>query len=142
MDMKNFELLLDRWGGDLSVWPAAQAEQVRILLSQSAEARRAYETLVRLESAIGESRPEITAAQVSRLISKSLSEIARREANPSIVERLRLLLAAPMPRAAFAMTLTAIGFAIGIAVGSPGAGQAADSTSLPLIMASADDAPF
>lgn len=142
MNIKNFENLLDRLGSDLSVWPSGEAEQARQLLLLSAEARSAHEMLLRLESILGESRPEINTTQVSRVIAKSLAEIATKEARPTIFERLRLLLAAPVPRAAFAMTLTAIGFAIGIAVGSPGGEQLADTTNLPLIMASADDVPF
>jgi len=142
MNIENFEALLDRLGSDLSAWPVAKAEQASRLLSQSGQARQAHETLLRLESAIAISRPKISAAQASRVLSRSLLAIAEREATPSLIERLYILLAAPVPRAAFAMTLTAIGFGIGMAVGSPDSRGVADTSSVPLVMASADDVPF
>jgi hypothetical protein len=142
MNIENFEALLDRLGPDLSAWPAAKAEQARHLLSGSRAARQAHETLLRVESALALSRPKITSAQVSRVLSRSLLAIAEREAKPSFIERLYVLFAAPIPRAAFAMTLTAIGFGIGMAVGSPDSGRVADASNVPLVMASADDAPF
>ena len=60
---------------------------------------------------------------------------------PTLLEQFRALLIAPLPRAAFALSLAGIGFALGIAIGNPTTDRAAD-TSGSLITASADDVVF
>lgn len=142
MDAKTFEILLDRLGTDFAAWPADKAEQARKLLIRSDEARRSHATLRRVEAMIASTRPLVTSLQTQRIVNRALAEITRREAAPSLMERFRLLLAAPLPRAAFAMSLTAIGFAVGIAVGYPNAEHPFDSDGSAFITTSADDVLF
>jgi hypothetical protein len=142
MKIKTFETMLDRWGANVAVWPKAEAEKARLLLSHSDEARKAHETLLRLESLIKDSRPDIAPERVNRVVSRVLLDIARRRERPSFMEWLRLLLTAPIPRIAFAASLTAIGFAIGLAVGNPAGEPVADSNNVPMMTASADDVVF
>jgi hypothetical protein len=142
MDAKTFEVMLDRLGTDFSRWPVDDAEEAKKLLVRSDEARRSYDLLQRIEGLIDGSRPHFAPTQAQRVIQRALTEITRREETPSLLERFRLLLAAPLPRAAFAMSLTAIGFAIGIAVGNPTTERAFDASGSGLLVMSADDVLF
>ena len=142
MDAKTFEIMLDRSGTDFDRWPAYQADQARKLLVHSDEARRSYDAMLSIEALINGSRPIVASANAQRLVNRALVEITRREATPSLLERFRFLLAAPMPRAAFAMSLTAIGFVVGIAVGSPTTERTFDTQGSSLLVTSADDVLF
>jgi hypothetical protein len=142
MDANIFEIMLDRFGTDFERWPAHQADQAKKLLIHSDEARRSYDGMLRVEALIDDSRPIVNSATAQRLVSRTLAEITRRAAAPSLLERFRLLLAAPVPRAAFAMSLTGIGFVIGISVGNPTTERAFDVPGSSLIVTSADDVLF
>lgn len=142
MDAGAFEILLDRLGTDFAAWPADKAEQARKLLIRSEEARRAHTALSRVEAMIASTRPLVTDAQAKRVVNRALAAIVRREAAPTLMERFRLLLAAPLPRAAFAMSLTALGFAVGIAVGYPNAEHPFDREGSAFVTTSADDVLF
>ncbi len=139
---KDFETLLDRWGTDLAAWPEAEADAGRLLLVWSKDARAAYDALLQVETYIAASRPAVTAAQASRVVRRAMAEIERREAHPPLLERFRRLLLAPLPRAAMAMSLTALGFAIGLAVTGPATGARFDVSGSPLMPTSADDVLF
>jgi hypothetical protein len=142
MRNEDFEMLLDRWGADFANWPAAQAEAARHLLVWSREAQRAHATLKRVEQGLAATRPTIDAAQVERVMRRAMAAVERREANPSLLERFRRMLLAPLPRAALAMSLTAIGFAIGLAATGPTAAARFDTSAAPLMPTSADDVLF
>jgi hypothetical protein len=142
MDAKTFEVMLDRLGTDFTRWPAADAEQAKKLLVHSADARQSYDTLLRVEALIDGSRPRIAPAHAHRVVHRALAEITRRDAAPPLLERFRLLLTAPLPRAAFAMSLTAIGFAVGIAVGNPTAEHPFDANGSAIMNTSVDDVLF
>jgi hypothetical protein len=139
--MKRFQSLLDRHGSDLGTWPKSEADKARALLRESLEARVAHERLTRLESWIKASQPTVSEASVRRVINQTMIAI-RHQAQPlSLIDRFRILLAAPVPRVAFVMGLTGIGFALGIALGAPEIGSV-DGASAPLLTASADDVLF
>ena len=141
MNTKAFKTLLDRLGTDFAAWPAEEAEQARKLLVHSAEARQSYDLLLRVEGWIDASRPEFAAAATQTVIQRALAGIAAREASPSPLERFRRLLFAPLPRAALALSLAGIGFAVGIFVGNPNPGRTFD-TSGSMMTASVDDVLF
>ena len=141
MNYSAFEMLLDRFGTDFAGWPSEEAGQAKELLAESEEARRSYDMLVRIEGLIDASRPQVESASAQRAIRGALTDIAEREAAPSLLERFRALLFAPVPRAAFAVTMAAIGFAAGIAIGNPSGAKMFD-TSGSMMTASADDVLF
>jgi len=141
MHTTEFETLLDRWGADFATWPTAEAEAARHLLVWSHEAQAAYEALKGVELGLSVTRPAIADAQAERVVRRALSAIEQREANPSLLERFRRMLLAPLPRAAMAMSLTGIGFAIGLALTSPTTVRF-DTGASPLMPTSADDVLF
>ncbi len=141
MNAKAFETLLDRLGTDFNTWPSEEALLAKALLVTSAEARQAYDTLVRIEGLIGASRPHVAPVASQAVIRRALADIALREASPTLLDRFRVLLFAPLPRAAFALSLAGIGFAVGIATGNPAADRAVDAGGS-MITASADDVVF
>src|ERR1700761_2881956 len=112
MNTKAFETLLDRLGTDLGRWPSEEAELARTLLAESEEARNVYAALRRVESWIGASRPKIAPSSAQTVVRRALADIALREATPTLLERFRQLLFAPLPRAAFALSLAGLGFAV------------------------------
>lgn len=140
MNIKAFESLLDRLGTDFNAWPAEEAREAKALLATSEEARRCYKALLRIERLIGASRPRVAPAAQQAVIRRALADIALREASPTLLDRFRALILAPVPRAAFALSLAGIGFAVGLAIGNP-ANDRAD-TSGSMITASADDVVF
>jgi hypothetical protein len=142
MDANIFEIMLDRFGSDFGRWPAHQADQAKKLLVHSEGARRSYDAMLRVEDLIDGSRPIVHSVNAQRVVNRTLAEITRRDAAPSLLERFRFLLAAPVPRAAFAMSLTGIGFVIGIAVGNPTTERAFDMQGSSLMVTSADDVLF
>jgi hypothetical protein len=142
MDAKTFDVTLNRLGTNFNHWPLADAEQAKTLLVKSAQARQSYDMLLRIEAMIDNSRPRFAPAQAQRVVHRALAEITRRDAMPSLLERFRVLLTAPVPRAAFAMSLTGIGFAIGIAVGNPTAEHPFDGNGSAFTHMSADDVLF
>jgi hypothetical protein len=139
MKITTFDKMLDRYGGDLADWPACDAAQARKLMAISAPARRSFAAAQMLEAHILDSRTVVDPMQAARVAARALSAVAAREASPPLIDRLRAALAAPLPRAAFAVSLTAIGFSIGLAVGAPMAGSAAEPPASTLMMASAAD---
>jgi hypothetical protein len=140
MNTKAFETLLDRLGTDFNAWPSEEADQAKTLLATSAEARAIYDALVRIEGLIEASRPRIVPQAQQAVILRALADIAQREGSPTLLDRFRALLFAPLPRAAFALSLAGIGFAVGLATGNP-ADRDADAGGS-LITASADDVVF
>ena len=141
MNTKAFETLLDRLGTDFGTWPSEEAEQARMLLAESEEARKSYATLRRVEGWIDASRPRIAPSAPQAVVRRALADIALRDATPTMLERFRQLLFAPLPRAAFAISLAGIGFAVGIAIGNPTAGKTFD-TGGSMMTASVDDVLF
>jgi hypothetical protein len=141
MQNAEFETLLDRWGTDFAAWPATDAEAARHLLVWSRDAQGAYDALKRVEQGLAATRPAITAAQAERVVRRAMAAVERREANPTLLERFRRMLLAPLPRAAMAMSLTGIGFAIGLALTTPTAVRF-DTSASPLMPTSADDVLF
>ena len=141
-DAKAFSVMLDRFGTDFGRWPAAYADQAKKLLIHSADARHAYDVLARIEALIDSSRPAVAPASIQRTVARTLAAVAAREATPSLLDRFRVLFAAPLPRAAFAMCLTGIGFAIGIAIGNPTTERAIDAPGSSFLLTSADDVLF
>jgi hypothetical protein len=140
MNSKAFEMLLDRLGTDFQAWPSDEAREAKALLATSDEARKAYDMLRRVEGMIGASRPRIAAGAEQMVIRRALAEIALREASPTLLDRFRALVFAPVPRAAFAISLAALGFAVGIVVGNP-TSRGVD-TGGSMITASGDDVVF
>src|ERR1700730_9831443 len=100
MNNKAFETLLDRLGTDFGTWPSEEAEQARVLLAGSDEARRSYDMLLRVESWIDASRPQVAPSSSQAVVRRALADIAIREARPTLLDRFRQLLFAPLPRAA------------------------------------------
>jgi len=140
MNTKAFEMLLDRLGTDFDAWPSDEAREAKALLATSGEARKAYDMLLRIEGLIGASRPRVAAGAEQAVIRRALADIALREASPTWLDRFRALIFAPVPRAAFAISLAALGFAVGIAIGNP-LERSAD-TGGSMITASGDDVVF
>jgi hypothetical protein len=141
MNSKAFETLLNRLGTDFASWPAEEAREAADLLAESEVARATYDTLRRIEGWIDASRPRVAASASQSVIRRALADIALKEATPTMLERFRQLLFAPLPRAAFAISLAAIGFVVGIATGNPTADRSAD-TNGGMMTASADDVLF
>lgn len=141
MNNKAFETLLDRLGTDFSTWPSEEAEQTRALLAESDEARKSYDMLLQVEGWIEASRPQIAPSAPHAVVRRALADIALRDATPTMLDQFRRLLLAPLPRAAFAFSLAAIGFAVGIATGNPSEGKTFD-TSGSMMTASVDDVLF
>jgi hypothetical protein len=142
MQYNDFETLLDRWGTNFANWPAVEAEAARHLLVWSREAQAAHAALKYVEQGLAATRPAIDPAQAERVVRRAMAAVERREANPSLLERFRRMLLAPLPRAAMAMSLTAIGFAIGLAATGPTGAARFDTSAAPLMPASADDVLF
>jgi hypothetical protein len=141
MNSKAFEMLLDRLGTDLDAWPSDEAREAKALLATSDEARKAYDMLRRVEGLICASRPRIAAGAEQMVIRRALADIALREAAPTLLDRFRALVFAPVPGAAFAISLAALGFAVGIVVGNPLNDRAVDNGGS-MITASGDDVVF
>ena len=139
--MKNFETLLDRYGSDFNSWPKSEADNAKRFLLSSGEARRAYDRLTQLESWIAASQPRVSDESVRRVVNRSVHAVRNRAPVLSLIDRFRILMAAPMPRVAFVMGLTAVGFGLGVALGAPEIG-AVEGTGGPLMTASADDVLF
>jgi hypothetical protein len=136
MNNKAFEMLLDRLGTDFAAWPSDEAREAKALLATSEEARAAYDMLLRIEELIETSRPRADAGAEQMVIRRALADIALREASPTLLDRFRALVFAPVPRAAFAISLAALGFAVGIVLGNP-IDKSPDTGGM--ITASADD---
>jgi hypothetical protein len=139
MKITKFDRMLDRYGADFDAWPRQDASHARRLIETSAPARRSYAALRLLESQLRETRPEIDRARAERVVSRALAGIVQIDSRPAMLDRIWALLAAPLPRAAFALSLTAVGFSIGLAVGSPRADASGDTPAASLITASAAD---
>ncbi len=139
MKTKTFDKMLDRYGGNLADWPACEATRARKLMAISTAARRSFAAAQLLETHIRDSRAVVDPMQAARVAARALSAVAAHEASPRRIDRLRAALAAPLPRAAFAVSLTAIGFSIGLAVGAPMTGSAGEASASTLMMASAAD---
>ncbi len=146
MKLSTFERLLDRHGPDLAQWPDRDVAEGRALLARSPEARQAQALSLRIDTLIASSRPVIDPASAHRAVARALNEI-RMAPEPrrlslgvfwgGLVPRIGM----PVPRLAFAVVATAVGFAIGIMLGTPAAHEALHPSGLPVI-ASADDVLF
>src|ERR1700760_2201593 len=95
MNSKAFEMLLDRLGADFDAWPSDEAREAKALLATSAEARQAYDMLLRIEGLLEASRPRVPAGAEQVVIRRALANIALREASPTLLDRFRALLFAP-----------------------------------------------
>jgi hypothetical protein len=142
MKIETFQDLLDRFGSDFTAWPESEARQAKMLLAVSRDARGCHSAMSALEFQIDSSRPSVETFRAAAVARRALAEVARYEARPTMIDRLRLAFATPLPRAAFAMSLAAMGFGIGLAVGTPEVNQTADAPAGPLTIASADDVLF
>jgi hypothetical protein len=96
----------------------------------------------RIEAGIRMSRPTVGPDQARAVVSRAVIEVAHREMQPTFARSLRVALIDPWTRAAFAVSLTAIGFAVGTAIGAPDLARTRDLNDGPLITATADDASF
>jgi hypothetical protein len=130
--------MLDRHGPDLDSWPAADADLARALLASSLPARSWFDKARAMETGIAASQPRIDHWRAQRVVRGALAEIAAREAHPSVWDRFRSVLVAPLPRAAFATVFAIIGFAIGLLVGTP-AGNPHAGNDVPMMTANAED---
>lgn len=142
MDLDRFRRTLDRFGSAFSAWPLADARAARRLMSLSARARGTHALARRIEAGIGFSRPAVRRNQARAVVARAVVEIARREMRPSAGRALRIALMDPWTRTAFVLSLTAIGFAIGMATGSPDLTRARDSNDGPFVTAIPDDVSF
>jgi hypothetical protein len=142
MDIETFQSLLDRLGANFADWPVDKAEDAKKLLLRSAEARQSHEALRKLEYLLEASRPEVSPLRADRVVRGALVEIARREANPTLIERLLHLLLAPTARAALAVGVTVVGFGLGMAIGNPDKTQPTFANGSLMMTASADDVLF
>ena len=52
MTLEEFEAALDRWGGKLEAWPAAEQSAATALLDASAAARRSLDAMLAVERAL------------------------------------------------------------------------------------------
>jgi hypothetical protein len=142
MKTKDFEVHLDRYGAKLECWPAEVAREARSLLIYSDDARRSYEAFLALESWIDASRPAVDSACAARVVASALKEVRARQARRPLFTLPRLPFVVPVPRLAFAaLAATALGFAIGVFVGSPETTRTAAPHELP-VLASAGDVLF
>jgi len=139
MKIERFQDLLDRFGTDFDAWPVSDARRAKSLLAVSGEARNRYRILESVEAYIDASRPRAEPNRAHAAVRRAVAEIARIEARPGFVDRFRVMFATPLPRFALALSLTAMGFAIGVAVGNPQADRTAGAIAGPLTIASADD---
>ena len=143
MNIETFQTLLDRRGTNFADWPAYAAEEAKKLLLRSEEARLSYDALRRLETLIEASRPQVIPSRADRVVRSALAEVARRDANPTVLQRLLHLLFAPAARAAMAVGVIVIGFGLGMAIGNPLDDTTPTFSSGSLMMtASADDVLF
>ena len=142
MKINDFEKTLDRFGTNLDAWPAGLARDGKALLSQSAEASSTYNALLQIEALIAGSAPRIDPARAARVANRAIAEIRRLPQNSStgLFETVRRVFALPVPRVAMAMSLTAIGFIIGMTVSNTD-NHHGESTGL-IMTASAEDVLF
>lgn len=142
MNQKQLETMLDRFGADLNNWPF-DADAARALLMSSPEARRSYDAVRRVEAWLGDSKPEISPAQVARVVNLSLRRINSTPPRAHWLDELRFLFVAPAPRMAFAVIAMAAGFGIGSFVGNPDSvAQTDPRDQAPFVTASADNDLF
>ncbi len=76
--LQELEAGLDRWGGELARWPAAEARSARALLERSPAARALQEQALELERDLTSLRPE----PLPELAKAQILERAAREARP------------------------------------------------------------
>jgi hypothetical protein len=119
MDIESFRGALDRFGSAFSAWPLPDVRNARRLLTASDEARRARGLTQRIETEIGSSRPAVGKERAQLIVTRAMIEIARREARAAAQSPFQTMLSYPLLRAACLVSLPAIGFAIGLAVGTP-----------------------
>ena len=141
MDRKKLLEYLDRHGGKLENWPDEAARDARRLLARCQESRRSFGACRRVEAWIESSRPSVDSICATRVVSRALRDIRDLPPRGSLLDRLMPVFAFPAPRLAFAVLATAIGFAVGLWLGIPGADRTAGPHGLPVI-ASADDVLF
>jgi hypothetical protein len=141
MDRKKLLEYLDRHGGKLEDWPDEAARDARKLLANCQESRRSFGACRRIEAWLESTRPSIDSICTTRVVSRALRDIRDLPPRRTVFDRLRPVFAIPAPRLAFAALATAVGFAVGLWLGSPGADLTAGPHGLPVI-ASAGDVLF
>ncbi len=113
MTAAQFELLLDRLGGDLRRWPAAEADAARLLLAASPEAQRTLAAARTLDDWLGGLREHQAPPGLA-------TNILGRVRRPDALARLLQWLAGSLWRPALVAALPVLaGFAIGIGLPEP-----------------------
>ena len=141
MDRKKLLTYLDRHGARLEDWPEDAAGEARQLLARCAESRRSFGVCRRVEAWLEATRPSVDSICTTRVVARALREIRVQPPRATLFDRLSAVFAIPAPRLAFAVLATAVGFAVGLWLGTPGADRTAGPHGLPVI-ASADDVLF
>ena len=80
MDVRNFEEALDRWGSNLSDWPAAERQAAEALLVRSKDVQTLLEAERRIDSAFSALREH---AVSSRLEQRILARLPASQASPA-----------------------------------------------------------
>lgn len=71
LSLDEFKDLLDRFGGDLSAWPAARRTDAKDLLDRSADARGLLDEAVSLDASLG-TMPKAPAGLSDRIVAAAL----------------------------------------------------------------------
>ena len=79
MDVKRFEKMLALSGADLARWPDDAARDARLLMIQSAEARKLHQAMQWVDQALATTRPKAEPQDVNRVINGALAAIRDRE---------------------------------------------------------------
>ena len=147
MNTRKLEAYLDRYGARLDDWPADAAGEARAFLMRSEEARRCYGSFMRIVALLDASRPKPDSLCAMRVVARALREIRQLPPRPTLADRLagglRRLVAVPTPRLAFfVVAATALGFVMGVLLGSPGTDSGGTAPHGLPVIASADDVLF
>ncbi len=76
MDAKNFEQALDRWGSDLSDWPATERQAAEALLVRSKDVQTLMEAERQIDSALSALREHAVSSRLEQRILTRLPAVA------------------------------------------------------------------
>jgi anti-sigma-K factor RskA len=76
MDVRTFEEALDRWGSNLSDWPAAERQAAEALLVRSKDVQTLLEAERRIDSALSALREHAVSSRVEQRILARLPAVA------------------------------------------------------------------